>query len=293
MDDIRIGIIGGSGLYDIDGMEKLDELEVETPYGPTSSKIIVGRLGDRKVAFLPRHGKGHIHNPTNIPVHANIWALKSLGVFWVIAVSAVGSLREEIVPRDFVIPDQVIDRTRHRVDTFFTDLAVHAGFSHPFHPDLREVLLKASQAQEGVKVHDGGTYVCMEGPLFSTKAESEMHRSWGASLIGMTALPESKLAREAEMCYASIALATDYDVWHEEDYVNVSSVLDNVKANIANVKQVLKRAIPMIPLGQEEECEASRALEYAIMTDPALISDEAWRKVGLLLKKYVKREGDA
>ena len=289
MDEIKIGIIGGSGLYEIDGMETLDEVTVETPFGMPSDKIIIGKLNDRKVAFLPRHGRGHVYNPTNIPVRANIWALKSLGVFWLVSVSAVGSLREEIAPRDFVVPDQVIDRTRHRVDTFFTDLAVHVGFSHPFHPMLRKVLLDACK-QVDVKTHDGGTYVCMEGPLFSTKAESEMHRSWGASLIGMTAIPEAKLAREAEMCYASICLATDYDVWYEEDYVDVGSVLDNVKANIAHVKEALKYATPQIPFEKEAECDASNALEYAVMTSPELISEKAWNEVGLFLGKYMKRD---
>jgi len=288
MHDVRIGIIGGSGLYDIDGIEIIDEVEIDTPFGAPSDAIRIGMLGDRKVAFLPRHGRGHQYNPTTIPVRANIWALKSLGVFWLTTVSAVGSLKKEIEPRHFVIPDQVIDRTRSRVNTFFDDLAVHAGFSFPFHPMLREVLLKAC-AEEGITTHDGGTYVCMEGPLFSTKAESELHRSWGASLIGMTALPEAKLAREAEMCYASICLATDYDVWLDEDHVDVSEVMANVAANVKNVKNVLKRVITSVPLGQESECDASSALQYAVMTKPEYISDETWQKVGLLLKKYIDR----
>jgi 5'-methylthioadenosine phosphorylase len=288
MDDVRIGIIGGSGLYDIDGIEILDEVEIDTPFGAPSDAIRIGRLGDRKVAFLPRHGRGHQYNPTTIPVRANIWALKSLGVFWLTTVSAVGSLKKEIEPRHFVIPDQVIDRTRSRVNTFFDDLAVHAGFSFPFHPMLREVLLNAC-ADEGITTHDGGTYVCMEGPLFSTKAESELHRSWGASLIGMTALPEAKLAREAEMAYASICLATDYDVWLDEDHVDVSEVMANVAANVKNVKNVLKRVITSVPLGREAECDASTALQYAVMTKPEYITDETWAKVGLLLEKYIKR----
>lgn len=289
MNDVHIGIIGGSGLYDIEGIEIIDELDIDTPYGRPSDRIRIGLLGDRKVAFLPRHGRGHVHNPTKIPVAANIWALKSLGVFWLMTVSAVGSLRKEIAPRDFVIPDDVIDRTRNRVDTLFDDLAVHVGFSHPFHPMLRDVLLRACAEQPGVTTHDGGTYVCMEGPLFSTRAESNLHRSWGASIIGMTAVPEAKLAREAEMCYASICLATDYDVWHEEDYVDVASVLANVHANVNNVKDVLRRAIPMIPLGREHECDASRALHNAVMTRPDYITDEAWAKVGLFLGKYISR----
>lgn len=292
MDDVRIGVIGGSGLYAIEGMEVLDELVVDTPFGRPSDAIVIGLLDGRKVAFLPRHGRGHQHNPTQIPVRANIWALKSLGVFWLATVSAVGSLREEIAPRDFVVPDQVIDRTRSRVNTFYDDLAVHVGFSHPFDPMLREVLLTACR-EEGVNTHDGGTYVCMEGPLFSTKAESAMHRSWGASLIGMTALPEAKLAREAEMAYASICLATDYDVWYEADHVDVADVIANVKANVANVKNVLRRAIAAMPLGQEERSESYRALQHAVMTRPEHISEEAWTKVGLFLGRYIDREAEA
>ena len=288
MHDVRIGIIGGSGLYDIDGIEIVDELEIETPFGRPSDAITIGRLDDRLVAFLPRHGKGHVHNPTQVPVRANIWALKSLGVFWLATVSAVGSLKKEIAPRHFVIPDQIIDRTRSRVNTLYDDLAVHVGFSHPFDPVLRKVLLAACREQD-VTVHDGGTYVCMEGPLFSTKAESELHRSWGASLIGMTALPEAKLAREAEMAYASICLATDYDVWHEEDYVDVAEVIANVQANVANVKGALRRAIGMIPLGREAESTAFGCLQHAVMTRPELISDEAWAKVGLFLSKCIQR----
>ncbi|MFT4705555.1 MAG: 5'-methylthioadenosine phosphorylase, partial [Bradymonadia bacterium] len=173
-------------------------------------------------------------------------------------------------------------------NTFFDDIAVHAGFSHPFEPMMRDILLAACRA-EGVTTHDGGTYVCMEGPLFSTKAESEMHRSWGASLIGMTALPEAKLAREAEMAYGSICLATDYDVWYDADEVDISDVIANVQANVGNVKNVLKRAIAAIPLGEEESCGAAHALKYAIMTKPSHVSDEAWRKVGLFIEKYVPR----
>lgn len=288
MHDVRIAIIGGSGLYEIEGMEIVDELDIDTPFGKPSDTITIGRLDGRLVAFLPRHGRGHVHNPTQIPVRANIWALKSLGVFWLTTVSAVGSLREEIVPRHFVVPDQVIDRTRSRVNTLFDELAVHVGFSHPFDPVLRGVLLEAC-TEQGVTVHDGGTYVCMEGPLFSTKAESELHRSWGASIIGMTALPEAKLAREAEMAYASICLATDYDVWFEDEYVDVTSVVANVKANVANVKGALRRVISKIPLGREQESTAYNCLEHAMMTDPSKITDETWERVGLFLGKYVQR----
>lgn len=283
---VRIGVIGGSGLYDIDGLEELEEHVVETPFGAPSDAVRIGLLGDRRVAFLARHGRGHRHNPTQVPVFANVWALKKLGVFWVISISAVGSLKLEIAPRDFVIPDQLIDRTRARENTFYRDLAVHVGFSHPFHPTMADLLYAACVA-EGVTTHKGGTYVCMEGPMFSTQAESALYRSWGASVIGMTAIPEAKLAREAEMCYATIALATDYDVWHEEDHVDVESVIANLKANVDNVKRVLTRAVEAIPLGSEAECDASWALRDAIMTDPRLIPDKARRDLGIFLDKYL------
>lgn len=286
MQDVRIGIIGGSGLYNIEGFEILEERHIDTPFGSPSDAVTIARYQDRKVAFLPRHGRGHRYNPTRIPVQANIWALKSLGVFWLATVSAVGSLRKEIAPRDFVIPDQLIDRTRNRADTLYEDLAVHVGFTHPFHPTMRALLLEACAEEEGVRTHDGGTYVCMEGPLFSTRAESELHRSWGASVIGMTANPEAKFAREAEMCYGSICLATDYDVWNEDDEVDVQQVIANVKSNVKHVQSVLRRLVPRIPLGDEDACDASHALRHAVMTHPDQISDDAWARVGLFLQKY-------
>jgi 5'-methylthioadenosine phosphorylase len=289
-DPIRIGIIGGSGLYQMDGVKILEEIRVDTPFGAPSDAVIVGEVetahGPRKVAFLPRHGRGHAISPTRINVRANIWALKSLGVFWLTSVSAVGSLREEIAPRDFVIPAQVIDRTKSRVNTFFDDIAVHATFSYPFHPDMRKVLLEATNV-DGINVHDGGIYVCMEGPLFSTVAESNLHRSWGASIIGMTALPEAKLAREAEMCYGCIALATDYDVWKEDEHVTVETVMGNLAANSANAQRVIKRVVEMIPLGTEESSEAYSALQYAIMTAPELIPQSTKDDLGILIGKYI------
>lgn len=289
MEEVKIAVIGGSGLYAMDDLEDVQELHIDTPYGQPSDAIIVGTLAGRRVAFLPRHGRGHRFNPTSIPVQANVWALKSLGVFWVISVAAVGSLREEIAPRDFVVPDQIIDRTRSRVNTLFEEMAVHADFSFPFHPALRDVLLDASAELDGVKTHDGGTYVCMEGPLFSTRAESELHRQWGASLIGMTALPEAKLFREAEMCYASVCLATDYDVWNESDHVDIQDVMANVAANTTNVQRLLRLAVPRIPLQREAELDVASALRYAIMTRPNLISDEEWHRVRLFVEKYLDR----
>lgn len=283
---VPVGIIGGSGLYDIEGLEVLEEITVDTPFGAPSAPITVGELSGHRVAFLPRHGKNHEFHPSVVPYRANIWALKQLGVFWTIAVNAVGSLREEIAPGDFVIPDQIIDKTTKRPNTMYDDFVVHVNLGKPFHPMLRQVLLEACQAQ-GLTVHDGATYVAMEGPAFSTVAESHMHRQWGAHLIGMTAMPEARLAREAEMCYASVAMPTDYDVWHETDEVDIQSIFEIFGRNVANVKEVLKRALPMIPYDQEEACDASRALEYAIITKPPAISETSRRDFALVLDKYL------
>lgn len=288
MADIDIAVIGGSGVYNMKDLEIVEERVIETPFGAPSDAIIIGRLGGRTVAFLPRHGRGHRLNPTAIPVQANVWALKSLGVFWVIAVSAVGSLKEAIAPRDFVIPDQIIDRTRSRVNTLYEGLAVHVGFTHPFDPILREVIVDASR-QLPVRTHDGGTYVCMEGPLFSTRAESELYRSWGASLIGMTAVPEAKLFREAEMSYAAVCLATDYDVWKDEDAVDVTDVMANMAANVGNVQELLKLAIPSVPHDRRKTSHAHRALAHAIMTAPDQISEEEWARTELFLRPYISR----
>ncbi len=284
---VPIAIIGGSGLYEIDGVEIVDEIEIDTPFGKPSAPITIGELEGRRVAFLPRHGLHHQFNPSSVPYRANFWALKSLGVFWVVTVSAVGSLREEIVPGHFVIPDQIIDKTYRRANTMFDEIAVHAGLSYPFDPMMREVLLECSNAQEGLTVHDGGTYVCMEGPAFSTIAESHLHREWGANLIGMTAQPEARLARECEMCYATIAMPTDYDVWHEDDEVDVNEVLAIIRQNVSNVRDVLKRIIPAIPLEHEAECDASSALQYAIMTKPEAIPEWTRENLGILLDKYL------
>ena len=283
---VPIGIIGGSGVYEIDGIETVEERIIETPFGPTSAPITIGELDGRRVAFIPRHGRAHEYNPSTVPYRANIWALKSLVVFWLVTVSATGSLKEEIAPGEFVIPDQIIDKTVKRANTMFDEIAVHVGLSYPFHPMLREVLLDASRA-EGVTVHDGGTYVCMEGPAFSTVAESNLHRQWGASLIGMTAMPEARLAREAEMCYATIALPTDYDVWHEDDHVDVTQVLAILRQNVSNVRRVLARVIPSIPLDREEECDASSALQYAIMTKPEKIPEWTRTHLAPILAKYL------
>ncbi len=288
-DEIKIAVIGGSGLYQMDALEILEERRIDTPFGAPSDAITIGRLNGIKIAFLPRHGRGHVHSPTSIPVRANVWALKSLGVFWVIGVAACGSLKEEIAPRDFVIPDQLIDRTRSRINSLFEDIVAHVNFADPFHPTLRNILIDAARGYNGITTHEQGTYVCMEGPLFSTRAESNLYRSWGASLIGMTAVPEAKLFREAEMCYASICMATDYDCWYIQDQVDIREIMENVAVNTQHVQELLKRIVPKIPLGQEQDCDASEALTYAIMTRPDLISDASWEKHKLFLAHRVAR----
>ncbi len=284
---VPIGVIGGSGLYDLDGLQNIEQRRIVTPFGEPSAPIRIGELNGRRVAFLPRHGDAHEHNPSQVPYRANIWALKSLGVFWVISVSAVGSLREEIVPGEFVIPDNIIDKTFRRKNTLYDELAVHVAVTEPFHPMLREILLDGVQ-KEDITVHNGGTYVCMEGPSFSTRAESELHRSWGASLIGMTAMPEARLAREAEMCYATIALPTDYDVWKADDQVEVEEIMAILQQNVANVRRVLSRVIPAIDLERESECDASRALATAIITRPEAINEATRQRLGLFLDPYLE-----
>lgn len=283
---VSIGIIGGSGLYSIEGLQILEEIEVETPFGKPSAPVTIAQLDGRRVAFLPRHGKNHEHTPSEVPYRANIWALKQLGVFWIVAINAVGSLREEIAPGDFAIPDQLIDKTTKRANTMYEGVVVHVGLAYPFERILRQSLLEATQACQ-IKVHERATYVCMEGPAFSTVAESHMHRQWGADIVGMTAMPEARLAREAEMSYASIALPTDYDCWREGDHVEVSAVLAILKQNISNVKKVIKEVIPRIPLEREQESEAFGALKYAIMTKPEAISAKARKDYALVLDQYL------
>lgn len=242
-----VGIVGGSGLYAVDGLDEVREHRVETPFGDPSDVLVEGRLGGARLVFLPRHGRDHRLLPSEVPYRANVWALKSLGCDWLVSVSAVGSLREEIAPGDAVIVDQYIDRTYLRQPTFFGDgVVAHAGFGEPTCAALRGHLKAACEAV-GVAVHDGGTYVCMEGPAFSTRAESELHRSWGASVIGMTAMPEAKLAREASMSYATLALATDYDCWHDgHGAVTVEQVVAVLHANADKARRVLAELAPRI-----------------------------------------------
>ncbi|HEX6477921.1 MAG TPA: S-methyl-5'-thioadenosine phosphorylase [Ktedonobacteraceae bacterium] len=285
-----IGVIGGSGLYRMEGMTDVEEVAVETPFGNPSDVITVGEVEGVSMAFLPRHGRGHRLSPTEIPVRANIWALKSLGVEWVVSVSAVGSLREHIAPRDLIIPDQLFDRTKSRVNSFFEGgLVVHVTFADPFCSTLSKLLLESARELGDVKVHEGGTYVCMEGPLFSTRAESNVYRSWGMDIIGMTALPEAKLAREAELCYATIACATDYDSWHEsEEPVTVEMVIGNLSANIANAQRILRSVAKKIPADRSANtCECPGALATAILTDRSKIPGEVKEKYSLLIGKYL------
>ena len=285
-----IGVIGGSGLYQMDGLAEVREVRVETPFGDPSDAITVGKLGDVSLAFLPRHGRGHRLNPTEVPSRANIWALKRLGVQWVLSVSAVGSLREDYAPLHLVLPDQIFDRTKLRPGTFFEGgIVVHASFADPFCPHLSDVLWETMSSLEDVTCHRGGTYVCMEGPLFSTRAESRIYRQLGCDLIGMTALPEAKLAREAELCYATIACVTDYDVWHEsEQPVTVEMVIANLQKNVANAQRIIRTVATQLPSDRSSSpCTCASALNNAIITDPAAIPGEARERYALLLEKYL------
>jgi 5'-methylthioadenosine phosphorylase len=290
MPQATIGVIGGSGLYRMEEMTDVEEVAVQTPFGDPSDVITIGKVEGVPMAFLPRHGRGHRITPTEIPVRANIWALKSLGVEWVISVSAVGSLRQHIASRDLVIPNQLFDRTKSRVNTFYEGgIVVHVTFAEPFCSTLSDLLLASASELGDVNVHAGGTYVCMEGPLFSTKAESIVYRSWGMDIIGMTALPEAKLAREAELCYAMVACATDYDSWHEsEESVTVEMVIGNLSANVANAQRILRSIAHKIPADRSANtCDCSSALATAIMTDHSKIPAAAKEKYSLLIGKYL------
>src|SRR5438128_3404514 len=289
MSDAALGVIGGSGLYELPGMTDVRWRRVRTPFGDPSDEYCVGRFGGRLVVFLPRHGRGHRVMPTELNPRANIWGLKSLGVEWVVSISAVGSMKEDIHPLDLVIPDQFYDHTRRRVSSFFGDGIVgHVGMADPVCAGLGD-LLESAGREAGARVHRGGTYICIEGPQFSTKAESRVYRGWGVDVIGMTNMPEVKLAREAELCYATLALATDYDVWHEtEEAVSVEAVIKNLLHNVATAKDVLARAIPQI--GPPRTCACPRLLENAIITDPRAIPLTARRRLELLIGKYLPLE---
>jgi len=288
MTKAKIGVIGGSGLYNMEGLSGIEEVNITTPFGKPSDAIITGELEGIRVAFLPRHGKGHQISPSNLPVKANIYALKSLGVERIISVSAVGSLKEEIQPLDLVIPDQLIDQTKDRDNTFFTSGIVgHISFAEPFCPALTQILFEAA-TKAGAKVHKGGIYLVIEGPQFSTNAESQLYRSWGADVIGMTALPEAKLAREAEICYATLAIVTDYDCWRPSyEIVSAKMILPNLQKGVDVAKEILRLTIPRIP--QKRECACATALKDAIATLPEYISDEAKSDLKLLIRKYLDK----
>jgi 5'-methylthioadenosine phosphorylase len=280
-----LGIIGGSGLYEIEGFEDPRWVRVTTPFGDPSDAYCSGRFGDRRVVFLPRHGRGHRVTPTEINYRANVYGLKALGVRWVISVSAVGSMKEEIHPLDLVIPDQFYDHTRRRISSFFGDGIVgHVGLADPVCPTLGDLLETASR-EAGARVHRGGTYICIEGPQFSTRGESQIYRRWGVSVIGMTNMPEAKLAREAELCYATLALATDYDVWHEAHAaVSVEAVVANLLKNVATAKVVLGRLIPRI--GKPCDAGCGDALASAVITHPRAFPPRTRRRLSLLLDRY-------
>ena len=282
-----IGIIGGSGLYDIEGFETPGEAFIETPFGKPSDAIMIGRYGAQNVAFLPRHGRGHRISPSELNFRANIWAMKSLGVKWILSVSAVGSLKEEYVPTHMVTPDQFIDRTFGRKGTFFEGGIVgHVGFAHPVCKHVHRILGEACR-RAGATIHEGGTYVCMEGPQFSTLAESNLYRSWGADLIGMTNLQEAKLAREAEICYATLAMVTDYDCWHPgHDAVTVDQVVAVVQKNASMAKAILKAAVAQFPVPRDCECES--AAKFAIMTAPHLIPEKVKKDLAPIIGRYLK-----
>jgi 5'-methylthioadenosine phosphorylase len=280
-----IGIIGGSGLYELDGLQRMRRRRVRTPFGEPSDALCVGELADRRVVFLPRHGRSHRLMPSELNFRANIWALKSLGVEWVISVSAVGSMKVEIRPLDLVVPDQFVDMTRRRISSFFGEgIVAHVGMADPVCPDLATLVEKAAR-EAGATVHRGGTYVCIDGPQFSTKAESQMYRRWGVDVIGMTNMPEAKLAREAELCYATLALATDYDVWHEtHETVTVEAVVANLLQNVATAREVLRRAIPAI--GPPRACGCPTLLKSAVITNPSAFPPKTRKRLDLLIGKY-------
>ena len=281
-----IGIIGGSGLYDMAELTDREERRVSTPFGDPSSPYVVGTLRGKRVAFLARHGAGHRLMPSELNFRANIYGFKSLGVEYLLSASAVGSLKEQYRPLDLVIPDQFFDRTRGRISTFFGNgIVAHVGFAHPFCRQLSQIA-HGSARSAGATVHQGGTYVCMEGPQFSTLAESQLYRSWGMDIIGMTNLQEAKLAREAEICYTTIALVTDYDCWHpDHDQVTVEMIVSNLMQNAATAQHVIANAVGQLPF--ERTCECATALKHALITRPEAIPASARRDLAPIIGKYL------
>jgi 5'-methylthioadenosine phosphorylase len=281
----KIGIIGGSGLYQIDGIEDVKEIKIDTPFGEPSDSYIVGKLGGAEVAFLPRHGRGHKILPTELNYRANIYGMKKLGVEHIISISAVGSFKEEFRPLDIVLPDQFVDRTNQaRKTTFFGEgIVAHISFAKPVCPELRKVIYKTGK-EMNLAIHDRGTYLNMEGPAFSTEAESHLYKSWGMDIIGMTNMPEARLAREAEICFVTIAFITDYDCWREE-MVTIDMVIENLTKNVETAKRLIKKIIPQIP--KERDCSCKEALKYAIITDKKLIPSHIKTKLDIIIGKYI------
>lgn len=290
MSELTLGVIGGSGLYAMEELTEVEEIRLQTPFGEPSDAYICGRLGAVRLVFLPRHGRGHRYLPSEVPYRANIYGMKMLGVDRILSVSAVGSMKEQIAPGHMVVPDQFIDRTSgKRANSFFGDGIVgHVQFADPLCPALAESLYQAAHAA-GATVHQGGTYVCIEGPTFSTRAESRLFRSWDAAVIGMTNLPEARLAREAEICYATLALATDYDCWHEgHEDVSVEAVLAIVRQNVAMARRIIAELAGR--LAAERRCGCGEAARFAVMTAPAAIAPAARQRLSLILDKYFKDE---
>lgn len=284
----KIGIIGGSGLYHIEGLKDIKEVAIKTPFGDPSDKFVIGKLAGTEVAFLPRHGKGHRISPSELNFRANIFGMKKLGVEQIISVTACGSLKEELKPLDFVIPDQFVDRTnKARQDSFFTGgIVAHVVFADPICKDLATVIYSAAR-ELGINAHFGGTYLNMEGPAFSTRAESELYRKWGMDIIGMTNLAEAKLAREAEICYATLAAVTDYDCWHQtEEDVSIEMVIQNLQKNIENAKKILQLTIPR--LEKPRTCECKDAMKFAVVTAKEMIPAKVKKDLSLIIGKYIK-----
>ncbi len=287
MEQAKIGIIGGSGLYQMEGLSNVREVSLDTPFGKPSDNYILGTLEGQSVAFLARHGRGHKLQPSELPFRANIYGMKMLGVERIISASAVGSLQEQYAPTDFLIPDQFFDRTRGRISTFFGEgIVAHITFAHPVCEALCDTLEAAGRTIEGLKLHRGGTYCCMEGPAFSTLAESRLYRSWGMDVIGMTNLQEAKLAREAEICYSTMALVTDYDCWHpDHDDVTVEMVIEYLNKNAANAQSLIREAVRQIAT-QERTCKCGSALKHAILTQPGAVTEEAKQRLSAIIGKY-------
>jgi 5'-methylthioadenosine phosphorylase len=285
---VEIGILGGTGLYEIEGIQNVEEMSLETPFGSPSDSYIVGDLEGKRIAFLSRHGRGHRLLPSDINYRANIYGFKMLGIERIISVNSVGSLKEEIRPRDLVFSDQFFDRTRRKSTFFGEGLAAHISFAQPVCPDLSGTLFKIAR-ELGLRAHAGGTYICMEGPAFSTKAESKIYRSWDCDVIGMTSATEARLCREAEICYATMNLATDYDVWHaSEEQVSVELILENLRLNIANAKTIIKKAVAGLGPRSPGRCECGQALRGSIVTAPAHIPQETKEKLRFIISKYIE-----